>query len=111
MKSYDGMNNCFGTHTIKVTFQGWQYKGYMFLEMGGNCSGMDVFPDVDTIIDSVDNAEYINMEFNLYDDEDWLGEIVLTADNGDTCLFELENERDVEELIIGVEIVNFIKDE
>ena len=36
MENYDP-NIQWGTHTIKVSFQQWDYKGFIVFEKGGNC--------------------------------------------------------------------------
>ncbi|HBK5779655.1 TPA: DUF5406 family protein, partial [Enterococcus faecium] len=41
MKNYDP-NIRWGTHTIKVSFQRWDYKGFVTFRRGGNCKGLDV---------------------------------------------------------------------
>ncbi|HAQ2200995.1 TPA: DUF5406 domain-containing protein [Enterococcus faecium] len=41
MKNYDP-NSRWGTHTIKVSFQRWDYKGFVTFRRGGNCKGLDV---------------------------------------------------------------------
>lgn len=41
MKNYDP-NIRLGTHTIKVSFQRWDYKGFVTFRRGGNCKGLDV---------------------------------------------------------------------
>ena len=42
MQNYDGVNNSWGTHTIKVLFQVWEYTGSMTYEIGGNRKGLNV---------------------------------------------------------------------
>lgn len=41
MKNYDP-NIRWGLHTIKVSFQRWDYKGYVTFVKGGNCKGLDI---------------------------------------------------------------------
>ncbi|WP_181042917.1 DUF5406 family protein [Enterococcus faecium] len=41
MKNYDP-NSRWGTHTIKVSFQRWDYKGFVMFRKGGNCKGLSV---------------------------------------------------------------------
>lgn len=51
MKNYDP-NIRLGTHTIKVSFQRWDYKGFVTFRRGGNCKGLDVLAlDEDDLYD------------------------------------------------------------
>ncbi|MFF6023506.1 DUF5406 family protein, partial [Enterococcus faecium] len=51
MKNYDP-NSRWGTHTIKVSFQRWDYKGFVTFRRGGNCKGLDVLAlDEDDLYD------------------------------------------------------------
>ena len=102
----------FGTHHIKVLFQYEQYKGSMTFEMGGNCKGLDIVKqDIETILDEnvIKNAEFSNMDISV---EVWYeGTICLTDDNGDKLETYFYDEAEVEDLIVGIEIVDFKPDE
>ncbi|HDT8044986.1 TPA: DUF5406 family protein, partial [Enterococcus faecalis] len=51
MKNYDP-NIRWGLHTIKVSFQRWDYKGYVTFVKGGNCKGLDILElEVDDLYD------------------------------------------------------------
>lgn len=103
----------FGTHTIKVTFQLYQYKGYITFEKGGNCKGLDILNiDIDDIYEAYDLGGIIENTANLRisddGDEIWYF-IKLTNDDGD------EMECDdlfgcLGEIIVGVEIINFVEE-
>ncbi len=67
MKNYDP-NIRLGTHTIKVSFQRWDYKGFVTFRRGGNCKGLDVLAlDEDDLYDQtltdnpIDSACYLKM--------------------------------------------------
>ena len=102
----------FGTHTIKVMFQHEQYKGYITFEMGGNCKGLDIVKqDADTILDSIDNAKFTDMDIALVDDCSYEGTICLTDDNCNDMEIDFCSEVEFEELIVGIEIVDFKPDD
>ncbi|MDU6989836.1 MAG: DUF5406 family protein [Escherichia coli] len=47
MENYNP-NIRWGIHTIKLSFQQWDYKGFITFEKGGNCKGLDILElDVD----------------------------------------------------------------
>ena len=51
MKNYDP-NIRWGKHTVKVSFQRWDYKGFVMFRKGGNCKGLDVLAlDEDDLYD------------------------------------------------------------
>ncbi|MGM0122506.1 hypothetical protein IGK56_002741 [Enterococcus sp. AZ152] len=41
MKNYDP-NIRWRKHTVKVSFQRWDYKEFVMFRKGGNCKGLDV---------------------------------------------------------------------
>ena len=114
MKMYDCLNHSFGTHKIKVNFQAEEYKGAITYLVGGNCKGREVFPSCGMdILDSLGDrtTKLEGMIIRLCDDDDdWFGEVTLTADNGDTCEFELESEAEFENMIVRMEILDFVKE-
>lgn len=112
MKKYDGVNNSWGTTTIKVLFQVWQYKGSMTYTVGGNCKGLEVLPrDGMSIIDSMDAANFEGMSITLFDDDDaWLAKVYLTADDGETLEYDVESEAEFENMIIGMQIIDFTEE-
>lgn len=71
MKRYDGVNNSFGTTTIKVLFQVDEYKGSMTYKIGGNCKGLSALPhDGMSIINNLGNSlpmrrVHINVSKNI----------------------------------------------
>lgn len=54
MKSFDpNYIYRFSKKTIKLTFQQWEYRGIAFVEIGGNCTFVDMlsdFQDGDTLL-------------------------------------------------------------
>ncbi|WP_256924600.1 DUF5406 family protein [Enterococcus faecium] len=89
MKNYDP-NIRLGTHTIKVSFQRWDYKGFVTFRRGGNCKGLDVLAlDEDDLYDQTltDNP----IEFGLLPEDDegneWF-KMTLMNDNGDELSVE-----------------------
>ena len=70
MKSFDpNYINCFSKKTIKLTFQQWEYTGTAFVEIGGNCSFVDMlsdFQDGDTLL-SLLKQKTSKLDFDLED--------------------------------------------
>lgn len=111
MKKYDGVNNSFGTTTIKVLFQVDEYKGAMTYKIGGNCKGLDALPsDGMSIIDSLENAKFEGMTITPFDDDAWLVQMTLTSDDGDTLEYDVADEAELEQMIVGMEIIDFTED-
>ena len=111
MKNYDGVNNSWGTHTIEVLFQVDQYKGAMTYKIGGNCKGLEALPrDGMSIIDSMKNAKFEGMSITPFDDDAWLAQMTLTSDDGDTLEYDVADEAEFEQMIIGMQIIDFTED-
>ena len=59
-----------GTHTIKVSFQRWDYKGFVTFRRGGNCKGLDILREalphwsVDFHDITIDQVSYL-ADFNV----------------------------------------------
>ena len=69
MKNYDP-NIRLGTHTIKVSFQRWDYKGFVTFRRGGNCKGLDVLAlDEDDLYDQTLTDNPIGFGLLPEDDE------------------------------------------
>lgn len=111
MKRYDGVNNSFGTTTVKVLFQVDKYKGAMMYKIGGNCKGLSALPrDGMSIIENLETAEFDGMSITPFDD-DWFVRLNLTAENGDTLEYDVESEAEFENMIVGMEILDFVEGE
>lgn len=111
MKNYDGVNDSWGTTTIKVLFQVWQYKGSMIYTVGGNCKGLEALPsDGLSIIDNLEKAKFDGMTITLFDDDEWLAQMTLTSDDGETLEYDVESESELEQMIVGMQIVDFTED-
>lgn len=105
MKNYDP-NIRWGTHTVKVSFQIWEYKGYVTYQIRGNCKGSGLLGvDADNLYDTkfLENTA----DLVIYDDG-WF-EMCLTDEHGGTI--EIEEElRELDDCIIGTEIVDFVEE-
>lgn len=105
MKKYD-QNISYGVHTIKVSFQSFEFKGHVIYEVSGNCKGIDLL--------SVDSNDLYGTTFkenpiNLKDIGDSWYSMGLTSEDGDLCM--IEDEWDcIGENIVGVEIIDFVKE-
>lgn len=104
MKNYDP--NAQGTHKIKITLQQWEYVGHIFINVRGNCKGLDVLSfDFDCDIDDEFIPEndcnlicedgYFKTE--LHDPE---GNVLIM--NGDAY--------DMNRCVVGIEIVDFVEE-
>ncbi len=90
MKNYDP-NIRLGTHTIKVSFQRWDYKGFVTFRRGGNCKGLDV------------------LALNEDDEGDEWFKMTLTNDKGDELSVE-DTWSYLSDYIVSVEIIDFVAD-
>lgn len=107
MKNYDSINNSYGTTTIKVLFQVGEYTGSMTYGIGGNCKGLAALPhDGMSILESLGTAKFNGMNIIPYDD-DWFAKIVLTNDFKETLEYDVEYESEFEQMIVGMQIIDF----
>ncbi|WP_369118234.1 DUF5406 family protein [Enterococcus thailandicus] len=107
MKNYDP-NTRWGTHIIKVCFQQWDYKGFVKFKRGGNCKGIDVlYLDADDLYDQtfIENP----ISFGTTDKNDEWFKMTLKNAKNDALLIE-EEWKSLGELVVGVEIVDFIEE-
>lgn len=102
MKTYDGLNDTRGTHRVRVTLQHGEYKGSYTFTTRGNCKGLAVLnPDLDN--DAVINAQ----DCKVCDLEDGWYQVILThPETGDTLETECDD-RDFENMVVALEIVDF----
>lgn len=110
MKNYDP-DSQWGKHTIKVSFQRWDYKGFVMFRKGGNCKGLDVLAlDEYDLYDQrlLDNP----IGFGLLPEDDegneWF-KMTLKNDEGDELLVE-EVWEELGDYIVGLEIIAFVAD-
>ena len=111
MKNYDP-NIRLGTHTIKVSFQRWDYKGFVTFRRGGNCKGLDVLAlDEDDLYDQTLTDNPIGFGLLSADDEgnEWFK---MTLKNDKDDVLEVEDEWSyLASYIVGIEIIDFIEEE
>lgn len=105
MKNYNP--NAYGTHKIKITLQQWGYVGHIYLSVRGNCKGLDILSfDFENDIDE----EHIpDNDCNLTCNEDYY----ITAELKDTDggILQIDgNPYDMNECIVGIEIVDFVEE-
>lgn len=102
MENYDP-NIRWGIHTVKITLQRWGYIGHIIQRMGGNCRGKSILGfDFGQFEDDFDLENDCRMKC----DEGWF-ECVLRDEGGE--LLEIEGAaEDMNELIVGMEIVDFV---
>lgn len=113
MKSFDpNYINYFSKKTIKLTFQQWEYTGAAFVEIGGNCSFVDMlsdFQDGDTLL-SLLKQKTSKLDFDFEDlgqDEEgdnWF-RAILFSDTGEKCETEYFLDA-LPEMLVGIELVD-----
>lgn len=101
MKSYNP-NSCYGTHTIEITLQSWEFFGHITQKITGNCKGKYIldfdFECEDGCLESDCNLKY-NEEYNYFS-------ATLKNSKGDTL--EVEGSADdFNKMIVKVEITDF----
>lgn len=107
MKKYDGLNNSYGTHTVRVHLQDDEYKGWVELKLDGNCAGRNV---LDVAVTEIGGEDYgkpktdgmkitWNYEYNCF-------AVILKNDKGDTCEYEI-TPAELDNMIVCLEIVDF----
>ncbi|EOS7906093.1 DUF5406 family protein [Enterococcus hirae] len=110
MKNYDP-NIRWGTHTIKVSFQRWDYKGFVTFRRGGNCKGLDVLALEDDLYDQTLTDNPIDFGLLSVDDEgnEWFK---MTLKNDKDDVLEVEDEWSyLASYIVGIEITDFIEED
>lgn len=111
MKNYDP-NIRWGIHTVKVSFQQWDYKGYLTFIKSGNCKGLDILDiDADDLYDIKFKENPVNFRLLGTDDdgEEWFA-MTLKNDKDDELLVEDQWECS-KDYIVGIEIVDFVGEE
>lgn len=105
MRKYNGLfASRTVTHTLQVTFQLEEHKGYGLLDVNGNIYGLDTFSVVeDACMD--DYKEFVGVSFKDSIDPDYV--VVQFADDEDSWEIPLE---DVNKMIVGIEIVDYVKE-
>ena len=110
MENYDP-NIQWGTHTIKVSFQQWDYKGFIVFEKGGNCKGLDILElGEDDLYDVKFKENQINFRLLSADAdcEEWFA---MTLKNDKEELLVEDEWYRLKDYIVGVEIVDFVEEE
>lgn len=97
-----------GVHAVRVTIQAWDYRGHIEIKIGGNCKGFSLMEGiVDTIwIDALDEPSGITSDCNFEVLDEDCYRAVLRNERGDILDCE-GDQRDFEDMIVGVEIVAF----
>ena len=113
MKSFDpNYINCFSKKTIKLTFQQWEYQGFAFVEIVGNCTFADMlsdFQDGDTLL-SLLKQKTSMLNFKLEDlsrdkeGKNWF-RAVLFSDTGENCEIK-DYLGSLPKMLVGIELMN-----
>ncbi|EPH71005.1 hypothetical protein D929_02219 [Enterococcus faecalis 02-MB-P-10] len=109
MKNYNP-NIRDGVHTIKVSFQQWDYKGFVTFEKGGNCKGLDIIEiSEDDLYDVNFKENPINFR-SLSADSDCEEQFAMTLKNDKEELLVEDEWYGLSDYIVGIEIVDFIEE-
>lgn len=106
MKNYD-VNIHWGIKTVKVTFQIWEYRGYVTCCVKGNTKGASLLRvDADDLYDMsfVENDAQLRIST-----DDWY-EITLKNEAGEKMVDEGEL-NDLSDYIVAVEIIDMVPEE
>ena len=113
MKSFDpNYIYRFSKKTIKLTFQQWEYQGFAFVEIGGNCTFADMlsdFQDGDILL-SLLKQKTSMLNFKLEDlsrdkeGKNWF-RAVLFSDTGENCEIE-DYLGSLPKMLVGIELMN-----
>ena len=104
MKNYDP-NIYEGTHIIKVTLQQWQYKGHIWVEMGGNCKGLDLITGFEGYFECEEGDFSARNDCNLQEEDGWWTG-VLKDEEGNELEIE-ETTRDISRMVVAIEFESF----
>lgn len=104
MKNYDP--NIFeGTHVIKVTLQQWQYKGHIWVEMGGNCKGLDLIAGFDDYFECEEGDFDARNDCDLKEEDGWWTG-VLKDEEGNELVLE-QDSREMSKMVVAIELESF----
>lgn len=112
MEYYHALRNSTGTHTIKATLQYKQNVGSLTYKVDGNCKGLDLLRDNPLDVfgsDYLDALQTENIKL-IYDECADVFVVTFNPDSPDSLEMELEP-REVEHLIVKVEIIDFQEDD
>ncbi|WP_208423109.1 DUF5406 family protein [Latilactobacillus fragifolii] len=108
MKSYPINDSSEAIHTVCVTFQIDEYRGYAYYKIGGSTKGWQVIGSYDLVEVLSEAADTGNLEFEqmklVLNDETF--DIELTDKDGNSCQYADEIDW-LDKLIVAVEIVKY----
>lgn len=107
MKKYDALSSYAGNHKIKVTFQDDEYKGHIVYKLGGNYRGREAL-DFDVALLDVVDIEYLEENTaNLKLEGDYYFSLQLSNGQGDICSYGDIDSKELNKMIVCIEIVEF----
>ena len=105
LANYDP-NIRWGVHTVKVTFQEWEYSGFVTFKIKGNPKGLNILNrDAEELLQRKlldNNAELRRL------DEDWFS-MILTDEQDEELIVE-EEIRYLNDYVVAVEIIDFVQE-
>lgn len=106
MLKYNGVYSGNRVHTIRVTFQLFNYIGHIAYEVSGNCAGLNVIDFETECIDLGEIRKYVvnDCKFNLDEERD-IFTLELFNSASDTSLLAV-NREELRKLVVCVEIVD-----
>ncbi|RXU75007.1 hypothetical protein CYQ73_10690 [Enterococcus faecium] len=89
MKNYDP-DSQWGKHTIKVSFQRWDYKGFVTFRKGGNCKGFNF--DYRKVKETNDLEKKSKQEYVIEMTQEQIEQTLKTRNEADKTIEELTEE-------------------
>lgn len=108
MNSYNVAPGSYVTHTARITLMEDCYKGYVSIEIGGNCRGASI---LESAIDFFDDPSSFTSNCNfvcIFDDDDkpWFS-FVLSDGNGNEAAYVDVELRELMNMMVAVEIIEY----
>lgn len=104
MKNYDP-NIYYGKHIIKLTLQQWGYKGHIWIEMRGNCKGLNLITFLDNYFECEEGGFSARNDCDLKEEDGyWTG--VLKDEAGNELEFE-DTSNDMDKMVVAIEFESF----
>jgi len=105
IKEYDPNVDWDKKQIVEVTLMQWEYFGHMYLQVSGNCRGLDVLTTADFETDSFED-NYKDFKLSYDEDSDYFY-YVLHDENGDTLEGEAEAD-EMNSMIVSIRFVDYI---
>ena len=107
MKNYN-TNITFGQHKAVITIQQFEYVGHIVFFANGNCKGKDIIDEADFTMLDMDCI--VSNDCDLQFDEDMESfTFTLKDSNGNTCYYENIYGEEMNDMVVAVEIIDYVE--